>query len=146
MLICSGAGSYLSSKIKGSKKNLIFICGSIFTVLISYKFLLTPVLQSTIGFEFFLKAVIAFLLIAVPSFLMGMPFPIGLKIISAENKSLAAWAWGINGSSSVASSVLVVVLALEFGFATVILIAALAYLTAALTNVSFSAFSRRYNL
>ncbi|MBI5730193.1 MAG: hypothetical protein HY963_03560 [Ignavibacteriales bacterium] len=146
MLICSGVGSYLSSKIKGSKRNLIFICGSIFTVLISYKFLLTPVLQSTIGFEFFLKAVIAFLLIAVPSFLMGMPFPIGLKIISAENKSLAAWAWGINGSSSVASSVLVVVLALEFGFATVILIAALSYFTAALTKVSFSAFSRRYNL
>lgn len=136
MLICSGVGSYLSSKIKGSKRDLIFICGSIFIVLISYKFLLTPVLQSTIGFEFFLKAVITFLLIAVPSFLMGMPFPIGLKIISAENKSLAAWAWGINGSSSVASSVLVVVLALEFGFATVILIAALSYLTAALTNVS----------
>lgn len=142
MLICSGVGSYLSSKIKGSKRNLIFICGLILAVLISYKFLLTPVLQSTIGFEFFLKVVIAFFLIAVPSFLMGMPFPIGLKIISTENKSLVAWAWGINGCSSVVSSVLVVVIAVEFGFALVMLIAALSYLTAALTNISLEAFSR----
>ena len=146
MLICSGVGSYLSSKIKGSKRNLIFICGSIFTFLISYKFLLTPILQSTIGFEFFLKAVIAFLLIAVLSFLMGMPFPIGLKIISTGNKTLVAWAFGINGCMSVASSILVVVVAVEFGFALVMLIAALSYLTAAITNVSIEVFSRRYNL
>lgn len=136
MLICSGVGSYLSSRIKGSKRNLIFICGLILTVLVLYKFSLTPVLQSTIGFELFLKIVIAFLLIAVPSFLMGVPFPIGLKIISAGNKSLVAWAWGINGCSSVVASVLVVVIAVEFGFAMVMLIAALSYLTAALTNIS----------
>ncbi len=136
MLICSGVGSYLSSKIKGSKRNLIVLCGLIFAVLVLYKFLLTPVLQSTIGFEFFLKVVIAFSLIAVPSFLMGMPFPIGLKIISTGNKSLVAWAWGINGCLSVASSILVVIVAVEFGFAMVMFIAALSYLTAALTNVS----------
>lgn len=136
MLICSGVGSYFSSKIKGSKKNLIFICGLIFSVLFLYKFLLTPALQSTIGYEFFLKVAIGFFLIAVPSFLMGMPFPIGLKIISTGNKSLVAWAWGINGCLSVASSILVVLVAVEFGFAWVMLIAALSYLTAALTNVS----------
>ena len=145
MLICSGVGSYLSSKIKGSKRNLIFICGLIFSVLFLYKFLLTPVLQSTIGLEFFLKVVVAFLLIAVPSFLMGMPFPIGLKIISAESKSLVAWAWGINGCSSVVASVLVVVIAVEFGFAVVLLIAALSYLTAALTNVSLYHSSSKKN-
>lgn len=142
MLICSGVGSYLSSKIKESKRNLIFLCGLILAVLVLYKFMLTPILQSTIGLEFFLKVVIAFFLIALPSFLMGMPFPIGLKIISTGNKSLTAWAWGINGCSSVVSSILVIVVAVEFGFELVMLIAALSYLTAALTNVSLSAFNQ----
>ena len=69
---------------------------------------------------------------------MGMPFPIGLKIVDANKKSNVPWAWGINGCISVISASLAAIIALEMGFMAVILFAALAYGIAFLSNFFIS--------
>jgi spermidine synthase len=54
--------------------------------------------------------------LAVPSFFMGWPFPLGLREVSRRRPRLAPWAWGVNGCASVMGAVLGKVLAMDLGF------------------------------
>jgi hypothetical protein len=65
------------------------------------------------------------------AFFMGMPFPLGLRRLSARAAGFVPWAWGINGFASVVSAVLATLLAIEFGFNVVIVLALVLYVLAA---------------
>jgi hypothetical protein len=78
------------------------------------------------------KLPISILAIAPLAFCMGMPFPLGLGRLQTEAPRLLPWAWGINGCASVVSTILASLLALHFGFSTVLLIAVALYALAAL--------------
>jgi hypothetical protein len=65
------------------------------------------------------------------AFFMGMPFPIGLTRVADSAPDFIPWAWGINGFASVMSASLATLLAIEFGFSVVILLALGLYVTAA---------------
>lgn len=69
--------------------------------------------------------------IAPLAFLMGMPFPLALSRLSDEAGELVPWAWGINGCGSVISSMLATLLAIHFGFNTVLAVAMLLYVAVA---------------
>lgn len=66
-------------------------------------------------------------LIAPLAFFMGMPMPLALCSLAKHADYLIPWAWGINGCASVISSVLAVLLAMQFGFSMVILLAVMLY-------------------
>lgn len=78
------------------------------------------------------------MLIGVPAFFMGMPFPFGLKLIASKSNVQVPWAWGINGCLSVISSTLAPLIALEFGFSAVLLFAALAYFFAMISGLKMN--------
>ena len=78
------------------------------------------------------KIGISLLLIAPLAFLMGMPFPLGLKRLAGSAPDFIPWAWGINGFASVLSAALATLLAIEFGFVIVLVLALLLYAAAAL--------------
>ena len=134
MLISSGIGSYYSSRYKTYQKALLKITGLITALILFYAFIIGVFLSSTVGLPFFMKILLAGGIIAIPSFFMGMPFPIGLKIVNAFKKSNVPWAWGINGCVSVISTSLAAIIAVEIGFMAVMLFAALAYGIAFLSN------------
>ena len=75
---------------------------------------------------------LAVLLIAPLAFVMGMPFPLGLAGVAARTPTLTPWAWAVNGFASVVAAVLATVLAIHSGFTTVVIVAVVLYLTAAL--------------
>jgi hypothetical protein len=58
---------------------------------------------------------------------MGIPFAAGIRQLEAGAPALVPWDWAINGSFSVISAVLAVIIALSWGFSTVLLLGALAY-------------------
>ena len=58
---------------------------------------------------------------------MGMPFPLGLRLLSERNDSQVPWAWGINSLFSVISVVLATIIAIELGFVWVMIFASAAY-------------------
>lgn len=134
MLVCSGAGSLFSKYIISKNISLSLIVVLITLCLVLYYFFLSMILNETIGLDLYLKIILTFILIAVPSFLMGMPFPIGLTMLSEKNKSAIPWAWGINGYFSVIASPLAIIIAVESGFSIVILAAGLLYLTTIFTK------------
>jgi hypothetical protein len=135
MLVCSGVGSYFSSRLRPVQNTFFLILGVIIIILVAHAFLLTPILQNTISWHLGGKVLVAFVIIALPAFLMGMPFPIGLRFLSHRNEEAVPWAWGINGCLSVISAALATIVAVEIGFVWVMGMAALAYGISLVANV-----------
>ncbi len=70
------------------------------------------------------------MLLAPLAFLMGWPFPTGMKLLEKWSPDLLPWAWGINGFASVAAAPLTVLLAMSLGFRMVMALAVISYLLA----------------
>ena len=96
-----------------------------------YVAVLPVVFDKSIGLTDAAKIVLSLALIAPLAFFMGMPFPLGMKRVVRLAPGFVPWAWGINGFASVVSAVLATLLAIEFGFSVVIVIATSLYAVAA---------------
>jgi spermidine synthase len=127
MLVSSGLGSLVSQKLQAKPNRLVGIIFIVIFSLIIYTFFLSSLLNTTIIFTLPTKIIFATLLIAPPAFIMGMPFPLGLRLLSERNDSQVPWAWGINGIFSVISVVLATIIAIELGFVWVMIFATAAY-------------------
>jgi hypothetical protein len=64
---------------------------------------------------------------------MGIFFPAGLARLRGKQAPLIPWAWGVNGFLSVLGGVIAVLIAMGWGFRTVVVLAILLYLMAGLT-------------
>jgi len=82
----------------------------------------------------------AILLVAPLGFVMGMPFPSGLRRVGQGPFPAPPFYWGLNGVLSVVGSVVTVLLAVTWGFRLAALLGAACYLLAA---ASSSALERR---
>jgi hypothetical protein len=136
-LVFAGLGSAwsesLAAKLERGGRSPVAIAVSgigVFTIL--YVILLPLIFQRCIGYSDPVKIVISMVLIAPLAIGMGMPFPLGLKKVAATAPNFIPWAWGINGFASVMSAVLATLLAIEFGFIFVIIVALVFYAIAAL--------------
>ncbi len=127
MLICSGGGSLVSSRIGTGSIDVAKVLALVIFFIILYTVFLTPLLRMTISLPLLLKVLLSILFISPAAFFMGMPFPLGLRKLSAHNRSLIPWAWGINGCLSVISTALATIIAVEAGYLAVMLIAAFSY-------------------
>jgi hypothetical protein len=64
--------------------------------------------------------------------LMGVPFARGLGLVELAAPGLVPWAWAVNGSASVISAILAMMLALSWGFSAVLWIGGGTYVIALL--------------
>ena len=80
-----------------------------------------------IGLPFAVKAAVTIFLIGPLAFCMGMPFPLALAGVGAETEALIPWAWAVNGCASVVGAVLATLLAIQFGFIFVVVVALVLY-------------------
>ena len=129
LLIFAGLGSKISNKIN-SLKNHPYIFITIYILLLSviYYFYVDNIIFAMISASIAIKIIITVLLIIPFALAMGMLLPLGIKKLSLINRNyLIPWAWAVNGAMSVFASGLAIVLAMTYGFKTVILIAAVAY-------------------
>jgi SAM-dependent methyltransferase len=97
-----------------------------------YLFLLPQAFEALIRLPDPAKVLISLGLIAPLAWFMGMPFPLGIRIVAGESADLVPWAWAINGCASVIAAVLATLLAIHFGFTIVVLTAVALYVAAAL--------------
>jgi spermidine synthase len=80
-----------------------------------------------------MKVLVAVFMLGPLAFCMGMPFPLALTEIGSEVSELVPWAWAVNGCASVIAAVLATLLAVHFGFSTVVLSSLVLYGIAAVT-------------
>jgi hypothetical protein len=88
---------------------------------------LQPLLEALIDLPFGARVAITIALLAPAGLLLGMAMPIGLRRLSALHPGTVAWAWGINGITSVLASVLGIAVAITWGFAWATAVAAACY-------------------
>jgi hypothetical protein len=138
MLVSSGFGSLVSQKIAPKQYRIIIIIVIIIISLLIYTLFLSGLMKTTIGFSLTAKIILSILLIAPPAFIMGMPFPLGLRFLSDRSEIQIPWAWGINGVFSVVSAVLVTIIAVELGFAWVMIFATGAYSLALTSKIKMN--------
>jgi predicted membrane-bound spermidine synthase len=117
LLLSSGLGSYLTRNIYGDDlrgKGFRRLSGLLGALILFG--LMTPPLMSRFAASTTPVRILVAVGILLPlGFLMGMPFPLGLKQASMTSPTLTPWLWGINGATSVYASVLAIVVALAFG-------------------------------
>ena len=125
VLIWSGAGSLLSQKYSLLRRpETVLLIGAL---VVPYGFVLISVARHIALYAIELKFVLSFLLVAPAAFLMGIPFPMGIRLLGERSPGMIPWAWAVNGCFSVIAPVLATMLALEWGFHVVLLIGALLY-------------------
>jgi hypothetical protein len=64
----------------------------------------------------FWRFIIAVLLIIPLGLLMGMAFPLGIRLLEQDGRSMIPWVWGINGACSVMGSIIAWGFSLNFGY------------------------------
>ncbi|HMF58744.1 MAG TPA: hypothetical protein VK595_00150, partial [Vicinamibacterales bacterium] len=62
--------------------------------------------------------------------MMGMAFPLGMKLAAHRAAALTPWLWGVNGAASVLASVLSVCIALGWSISAAFYAGCVAYLVA----------------
>jgi spermidine synthase len=139
ILMGSGIGSATAS---GSQKigppfSLLILSFLIAVYSVIYPLFSTLLLSLNLPFR---SAILVIALLPL-GFFMGMPFPAGMKLLGKRHQHLIPWAWAINACLSVLSPVLTIMIALVWGFRSVLWLGALAYLIAfvSLKRMSFPA-------
>src|SRR3954470_5568126 len=134
MLLASGTGSLAARRWGASIRTLRPVLLLITVAVIAYLGVLPFILRSLVGLPFAAKLLVSGALIVPLGFIMGMPFPTGLRLLddSSIGSGLTEWAWAMNASASVLGSVLAMVLALHFGLNVTFFCGALAYALAGL--------------
>ena len=66
---------------------------------------------------------------------MGMGFPLGMRVANRRSADLTPWLFGINGATSICGSVLAVVISLCLGITAALLVGVACYLGALLSFV-----------
>lgn len=141
LLLGAGLGSLFTSTLKKyhPRAVLTFAIPAI-ALALAFEALISPLIfQTFLGLEFGSRVFVASLLLLPLGFLMGMPFPLGLQLINLSNqdeierRKITAWAWGMNGYTTVIGSALSVFIALYAGFKVVLLVGIAVYLLALLS-------------
>jgi len=137
-LVFAGLGSAFSGRLAQYCGNAVHravqaAVAGISMIVLLYLWLLPQLFEHLIGLGDFARVAISLSLIAPLAFCMGMPFPLGLRRCAELAPQFIPWAWGINGFASVISAALATLLAIQFGFTVVLLLALALYIVAAIS-------------
>ncbi|HYO79741.1 MAG TPA: SAM-dependent methyltransferase, partial [Thermoanaerobaculia bacterium] len=131
-LLFGGLGSGASARIDDRRARLVPLAVAAMALI---GLLVARVLPSlALGLPDVVKIAISIAVVAPLAFVMGMPFPLGLRRLAAIDAASIPWAWGINGTASVLSSMLATLVAVHFGFSALVAVAAALYALAALAR------------
>ena len=132
-LVFAGLGGAYSKQLSSKRGDIGAVRSAVFFILflsLFYLFAFDTLFEQLIALPDVIKMAVTIALISPLAFAMGIPFPVGLAYLGKESPSLIPWAWGINGCASVISAILATLIAIDFGFVVVTLLALVFYLLA----------------
>ena len=132
ILFFSGLGSLASVRIREEAKVGTILSG-LALIVFFYAFILPNILYMMLGNPMIKRVIYSVLITAPLAFLMGFPFPLGIRCISkVSGKEILPWAWAVNGAASVFGAVLAVVFSTTLGYNATLISAAILYAAAAI--------------
>jgi spermidine synthase len=133
ILLFSGLGSGWSDRRRGSTASVARpVLWLLPIAVVLLVFAVPPLMRALIGLPHAARLGIAIAVVAPVAFLMGVPFPLGIRAVGASNRKHIPWAWAANGCASVIGSVCAVLGAMAWNFSVMLLIAGVIYLAALL--------------
>jgi hypothetical protein len=116
LLVSSGAGSYASrGLIRGEAGRLRIALAAAAAAIGVLAAVAQPILSAGVGLPLAVRMLATVALLAPAGFLMGLPFPTGLRMLEERHPPSVRWAWSLNAAASVLGSVGALVLALYIG-------------------------------
>ncbi|MGE5054034.1 MAG: hypothetical protein ACM3WP_07685 [Acidobacteriota bacterium] len=140
LMLSSGAGS-LYSRLWLPQADMAWLPLLLVAVALLADVVFLPSrLAALVGLAFGFRLIISAVLLVPLGFVMGMPFPTGLRALAAAaskkssetSDNAVEWAWAMNAAASVLGSVLAMVIAIQFGLTITLACGAAAYLLALL--------------
>ena len=132
LLVFAGCGSLLSSRMRKRftesylRRSLLLLI----VALVAYNLLLPAFMNHFLGLSTAGRITLAVLALLPLGLLLGMPLPLGMRVLAGRAPRLIPWLWGINGACSVFASLFAIALAMTVGFTWTMLVGTAAYLLA----------------
>ncbi len=143
LMLSSGAGSLFSRRWLPRTELAWRPITLVIAALLVDVFFLPDWLEAWVGLGLYHRIAVSGLLLAPLGFVMGMPFPTGLRALTASplvdvpngasvEGNAVEWAWAMNAAASVLGSVLAMVIAIQFGLTVTLTCGVAGYLLALL--------------
>jgi spermidine synthase len=143
LMLSSGAGSLFSRRWLSRTELAWMPITLVIAALLVDVFFLPEGLEAWVGLGLYSRIAVSGLLLGPLGFVMGMPFPTGLRALAAGpvievasgarvEDNAVEWAWAMNAAASVLGSVLAMVIAIQFGLTVTLTCGVAAYLLALL--------------
>ncbi len=137
LLVFTGIGAWLTGRYEHRPERVIPALGVAIAALAAlYGFVLPSITDAALGWALAARVLLAFIVLAPLGLCLGTFMPVGLGVVSRlgdDDQTYVAWGWAVNGFASVIGSVLSTILAMTFGFGTVLAVALGIYVVALLT-------------
>ena len=132
LLLFTGMGAALSSRVRGDLGRALGwrIAGLVGVLAAVWVFLEIGV-PRLLGLGHATRCVVAVGAIAPMGLVLGIPFPVGLRLVGGLEERLVPWAYGINGCASVLGGMLCIVVGMAAGLSVAWGCAVLLYVLAA---------------
>lgn len=123
-LLGNGAGSFSTKIISNKRMNkLVYTLIALILIILLEFYFVFPAIKSSSSY------LVLFLIVIVPSFLLGIPFPLVLKTLSEKNnENGTAILLGISGIAGFIGSIVAIVTAILAGYGLVMVLSLLSYL------------------
>ncbi|HEX5010773.1 MAG TPA: hypothetical protein VFY71_10245 [Planctomycetota bacterium] len=135
-LLFSGLGAAVAGRSSDPSRTLQRALPAVVVLIVLLALGLHPLFEATLRYPLAARLAITVAVLAPAAFIMGMPFPSGLRLVSGRAAPLVPWAFGVNGGASVVASVIGILIAMLVGFTTVFVVAAACYAAAFLAGRS----------
>ncbi|MFT4542647.1 MAG: SAM-dependent methyltransferase [Planctomycetota bacterium] len=117
MILMAGVGSWISDKIPAERSGLVAfayplaVAGALYAALT----LIQPMIDTTIHEDLSTRIMYVLAMVAPVSLLLGLCFPIGMRLVGQISDDSMPWMWGVNGGCGVLGAVLAVGLSMWGG-------------------------------
>jgi hypothetical protein len=140
LLVATGLGAALSTRLSflPASRVIAFATVTIAAAIIVWLTCIYFVSRETMQFPLVARAAITLVGLLPVGILLGFPFPTAVRQLEKSNPNFIAWAWGVNGVTSVLASIAAIIVAMRFGFTVVVTLAAAIYLLGMLSYRSHS--------
>ena len=133
ILLFSGLGSAWSDRWRGTPARLGgALAVAVPAAILLVTFAVPPIARALMALPLPARMSCAMLVIAPLAFLMGIPFPLGIRVLAGRGGATIPWAWAANGCGSVLGSVCAVLGAMLWSFSAMLLAAGAIYALALL--------------
>jgi hypothetical protein len=129
MILSTGLGSFSSDRIPIERRKVAVVALPLATagLVLVASLALQPLVARTIQLGLVARCLLTIAVVSPLAFMLGMFFPIGMRLVRRLSEDAMPWMWGVNGACGVLASVVAVAISMWAGIHTNLYLALLAY-------------------